>query len=206
MAVPYWPESLPQMPERDMSDGIEDVRQTFQPDIGSGISRPKATAARRFLSLEFILASNQIADFTSFYEDTLTQGTKRFIWRDPIDGLPYWWRFPVGQGEAFKRRFMLKTLASISLRLARETASVWFASYIPDNVSRAPYFVADYDNAVYGIDGETVPASDLPSIAGTYWVERYTTTGITQAEETLVAGDIPASAPAGTTKIVGFDT
>lgn len=213
MTPKFWPMTLPQYPTPDLADGIENVRRSFPSDAGPGISRPKITTAMRPYRLEFYLEEDQIDDFDGFYEDALAQGTKQFIWRDPISDDPYWWKFPVDQGRTFSRRFVTKKQAFVSFVLLRLTAPVWFSDYIPAGVSRVPYFVADYGSGgasgsgtpVYGIDGETVPASELPSIAGTYFVERHTTTAITRQVETLVAGDVPATAPADTNKIIGFE-
>jgi len=202
MAVQFWPTSLPQSVQMGFSAQAGDARHVFESDVGEPISRPRTTGAIEAYEAAITLTGDDIAAFSTFFHTDLSQGTQRFIFRDPDDGAVRWWKFAAPP----RRQVPISRVAQISMSLLKLPGTPWFADYVPAGVSRVPYFVADYANAAYGIDGETVAASALPTIAGTYLVERTTATAVTSAIETLVATDIPATAPGTTTKILGFET
>lgn len=206
MSVAFWPTSLPVRPLTNYSGGFVDDRASFSTDQGEPIERPLTTDAPEVYDVTLrVLSKAQYAIFKAWFKDDLRRGPKRFIFRDPVTDNPVWCKMikgnppyqimPASGGQYLGVRFQMMLLPG----------TPWFADYIPADSCRVPYFVADYGEGVYGIDGQTVAASALPTIAGTYWVQRTTTTAITEAQETLVATDIPASAPAGTTKILGFE-
>ena len=206
MSVAYWPTTLPQIPQaRTFSGGPQDPRASFQPMHGAPIERPAVTGMTHLITAVFRqLSWVQLSRFETFVETDLAQGTAKFIWRHPVSSEPRWWRIARAGGRLYQVDHMENGRVNVSLGLYLMPSAPWFADYIPKGVSRVPYFVADYDNAIYGIDGAKVANTDLPTIAGTYLVERTTTTAVTFETETLVATDIPSSAPAGTTKIIGF--
>ncbi|KRS17534.1 hypothetical protein XM52_13745 [Roseovarius indicus] len=169
------------------------------------MERPLTTAAPEVFNVTFrVLTLDQYATFKTWYETDLRFGVNRFIFRDPLVRRPVWFKM-LGGDPPFQVSASGGKYVNLQARLMRLPGVPWFSDYIPSGVCRVPYFVADYAEGVYGIDGQTVAASALPTIAGTYWVQRTTTTSITEAQETLVATDIPATAPAGTTKILGFE-
>lgn len=200
MSVNYWPVSLPQGPAPGFDFSPQDVLTTFDPVVGTPLSRPRTTASPFMTEMEWLLQDDQIATFHTFFHTTLAQGSQTFVMRDVTNCDVRWWRF-LGP---YSRSILTRAQARVRARVMMLPGTPWFADYVPAGVSRVPYFVADYANAVYGIDGETVAAADLLTIAGTYLVERTTTTAVTTATETLVATDIPATAPGTTTKIIGF--
>ena len=199
----HWPITLPQTPVAPYSVKSENALQAFQPDIGAAITRPKGSASLLRGNAAFVLKDTEIATFETFFETTLSRGSSRFVWRDPVTGIPYWWKKPAG--ETYELRYRLQNWADISFPLLRLPNVLWFADYIRPDSSWSPAWVADYENDVYGIGEDKVPASKLPTIAGTYMVERTTTTEITFGQETLVAGDITEAQPTGTLRIVGYD-
>ena len=206
MSVPFWPTSLPQKPLTSYSGGFMDNRASFQSDTGEPMERPLTTGVPEVYNVTFrVLTLDQYAIFKEWYRTDLNFGVKRFIFRDPLVRQPVWFKLlrgdPPYQVTATGGQYV-----NLQARLMRLPGTPWFASYIPAKSCRVPYFVADYANGIYGIEGKTVAASALPTIAGTYWVQRTTTTAITEALEELEATDIPASAPGTTTKILGFST
>jgi hypothetical protein len=200
MSYPYWPNDLPG-PATDLGYSPQDVRVSFEPDIGAPIDRPRATGAPYVLAPTWTLEGSQIASFATFFDVTLAKGTQTFCMRDPINQTPRRCRF---LGGTYQRQFLLKSVARISAQMMILPGDPWFAPYVPTGSSRVPDFVADYAGAVFGVEGLSKPASAVTAISGNYLVERTTTTQVTTAQETLEAGDIPATAPSGTTKIIGF--
>lgn len=201
MTPKFWPTTLPQGPANGISIGPEDVRAQFEPEFGPSITRPRVSVAVVAHDAQFTFEDAEIATFESFFANDLAQGTARFVWRDPVDGTPYWWRF----AGPYSKRHPITRVATVSASLLRLPNIVWFTDYVRTGNSRSPAWVADYENGVYGIGTEKVPASDLPSISGTYFVVRVTSGGTTEGEETLVAGDITEAQPVGTDRIVGYD-
>lgn len=201
-SFPYWPETLPG-PAPGLDYSPQDVRVSFEPDVGEPISRPKTTGAPYIINPVWTLQGAQIDRFTEFHSKTLARGSLQFCMRDPVNDVPRLCRFV---GGAYKRQFITRTLARVSAQVMILPGPPWFAPYVPQGVSRVPDFVADYAGSVFGIEGKTVAASAIAALAGTYLVERTTTSAVTTAQEVLEAGDIPATAPANTTRIIGFAT
>lgn len=200
MTIPYWPETLPVGPATGLDFSPVDVRATFEADIGEPISRPRSTGAPFMANMTFTLQGAQIATFEAFYATTLGQGAQRFAMREVISGDLRMWRFMGG----YSRRFPIKTVAIVQAQLMMLPGVPWFAPYARAGLSTVPYFVADYANGVYGIDGLRVTAADMPTVGGTYLVRRTTTATITEGQEVLNPGDITEAQPAGTTSIVGY--
>lgn len=206
MNVAFWPTSLPQKPLVSYSGGFMDNRASFIPQVGAPIERPLTTGAPEIYDVSFrSLTLSEYGTFKAWFKTELGLGVKPFIFRDPLTQEPGWYKIMKGD-PPFQVRALGGQYVSLQAKMMLLPAAPWFASYIPKNSCRAPYFVADYANSIYGIDGKTVPASALLTISGTYWVQRTTTTAITEAQEALVATDIPASAPGTTTEILGFAT
>lgn len=203
--TPFWPLELRQCAMRQGQQGTRvGYRHAFEPERGEPIMRPRGTGSLERFALSLPpMSPAQFDVFDAWFQSDLGQGSARFIWRHPITRSVRWFKMVPGA-----RGYDMVPWASGRVLVGFEVlvlpGTPWFADYVPAGVSRVPYFVADYGEGVYGIDGSPVPASDLPGIAGTYLVERTTTTAVTSAVETLVATDIPATAPAGTTKIIGF--
>ena len=208
MTLRYWPTSLPQRPMRNgLNGGRLGNLHAFQPERGPDITRPIGTGSSEQFGLSLPpLSSQDFKVFDDWYQGTLGQGSHSFIWRHPFTLAVRWCKFDVSGGRGYSLAPWGRRKVVVGFQIFVQPAIPWFADYIPAGVSRVPYFVADYANGVYGIDGKTVAASALPTIAGTFWVQRTTTTEITEAQETLVAAEIPASAPGTTTKIIGFET
>lgn len=204
MSVPYWPETLPQVPVPGGWSGSPMLaRSTFEPDVGEPIGRPRMTGAVWSWSGRLPpLTLAQRATLKSFVETDLAQGTARFVWRCPLDGLAYWWKFPPQSG--YSVGSITPALVGAGIELLQLPVVPWFAPYVYASSSKPPAFVADYDGGVYGVGADPTAAAALEDVAGTYLVARTTGSGTTEAEETLTAGDITSAQPAGTLKIVGW--
>jgi hypothetical protein len=200
MSFPSWPSALP-APAPGLGYSPQDVGVSFEPDIGAPIDRPRTTGTPYVLTPTWTFEGAQITSFATFFDVTLVKGTQTFCMRDPIDLAPRRCRFLRG---AYQREFLLRDLARVSAQMMILPGDPWFAPYVPTGSSRVPDFVADYASSVFGVEGLSKPASAVTAISGDYLVERTTTTQVTTAQETLEAGDIPATAPSGTTKIIGF--
>lgn len=200
MTIPYWPDTLPG-PLLGLDLSPVDVKATFEADVGEPISRPRTTGAPFIAQASWIFQDAGITAFDTFYATTLAQGSVRFAMRSPHDDVVRMWRFL----EGYRRTFPLKTIASVQAKLMMLPGVPWFAPYVPTDASTVPAFVADYENAIYGIDGVRVAASALPAIEGTFDVTRTVLGAPTTVEDDVItAGEIPATAPVNTTLIVGF--
>lgn len=178
------------------------------------------------LEAEWFMTNGQISTFEDFFAKTLGQGSQRFAYRDVISGTVRMWRFT----SPYKRQFLLKSIARVKATIMMLPGVPWFAPYAKSGLSTVPAFVADYENNVFGVDGKRTPASAVTNVSGTYLVQRTTRTvvlldaggnvlttdgevieasvfpggPISLAEETLVAGDITASPPPETLRIIGW--
>lgn len=203
-SIPYWPTTLPQSPISAFEGGPVDYRDVFQPDRGGPITRPRGTGAISRYSVPFIFTLAQLATFETWHTTTLGQGSARFIMRTKPQNDVRWWKFAAADS-AYKIQYPGPEVVRVSMQLVRYPHTPWFAQYVMSDSSWSPAWVADYDNGIYGIGADKVAASELTTIAGTYYVVRNTTSGTTEGEEVLAAGDIPATAPAGTRSIIGYD-
>nr|WP_309504277.1 hypothetical protein [uncultured Roseovarius sp.] len=203
--IPYWPTTLPQRPSIRAAGGPMDNRVSFEPDFGAPIQRPKASDAPELFDIAFeVFTLSEYEIFKAWFKSDLAFGANRFIWRHPIGDAVEWFRVaaqepPFNASAASGGQFV-----SLTTRIMRLPGTPWFADYVPDDSSRVPDFVADYDNGVYGIDGEKVAAASLTSIAGDYFTITTDGSGVTSVNETLTGGDIPATAPGTVTSIIGF--
>jgi hypothetical protein len=89
-----WPASLPQKPLLGgWSWAPRDNRVSFQPDAGPAIERRRGTAVVHEYEARFPpLTKAQVAEFETFFEDTLVSGTLRYSWDDPVSGESREWR------------------------------------------------------------------------------------------------------------------
>lgn len=200
MSTPYWPKTLPVSYGVDLERTVVDVRAEFEVDVGEPISRPRTTGAPYMANPKWYMTDVQVQAFEQFYETTLAQGSRKFIMRDILRDTVRWWKF-TGPARA---PYSSRNFAVVSANVLIFPHVPWFGSYVRNGESVVPSFVADYENDVYGIEGVRKTAADLPTIEGTYYVVRVTTSGTTEGEETLTAGDITEAQPAGTLRIVGY--
>jgi len=193
----HWPANIPQNPRLPFSLSPAETRTTFAPQAGEPVSRPLTTGVPMLTRAEFVLQGAEIEAFDSFH--AAARGG-RFAWREPRSGTLRLWRIL----KPYSRRFETSGLAIVNVEMMMLPVSPWFGPYAREGYSILPAFVADYANDIYGIGEQLRTAADMPSVAGTYLVRRATTTAITLAQETLAAGDIPESQPAGTLSIIGY--
>lgn len=205
MSVLYWPTSIPQSPQFGMQGGPQDIRASFAPDVGPPIQRRRATKAPHVYGVSLPpMSYAQLATFEAWVEDDLKAGALRFIWRDPISDSPQWWRFTVAD-PVYGIEAIGPDLVAVSAKMMREPGNPWFANYVMSGSSRSPHVVADYENDIYGVDGQRGAGSDVAAVSGTFDVYTYDAAGAlttTELDHTVNAGDIPAS---GTGKILAFE-
>jgi hypothetical protein len=201
--IPYWPTSLPQSILMPHSEAVADTRAVFETAAGP-IARRRLTGSP--VNTAFATAPmtrEQYATFEAWVDDDLAGGAKSFCRRDPVTGDPRMWKM-LGGDNLYQARLTGGRKVQVSFSAVRLPSIPWFADYVPDCVSRVPDFVADYANDVYGVQGEKVAASALPDIEGEYLTVTTNASSVVRTVETLTAGDIPATAPAGVTSIIGF--
>lgn len=201
----HWPLEMPQYPAVSYAGGPLNNRESFSARAGEPIERPITTAPLEVYDMNTKPITKAVfAIFEAWFRDDLKSGTNWFSMRHPIGREIRETRI-VGASPAYTVSPLSGgRLVSLSMQLMFRPLVPWFADYVPPNVSRPPSFVADYANGVYGINGALVPVSSLPTITGTYGVERRTTTSISFAYETLTAGAIPQAQPVNTNAILGF--
>src|SRR5262245_51568531 len=92
--VETWPTSLPQCP---ILNAFEEQPQlnavSFQPDVGPLKLRRRASAKAWACTAEFRMNDAELADFNTFYETTLEDGTLPFYWDHPVEKVSYRWMF-----------------------------------------------------------------------------------------------------------------
>ena len=82
--MPTWPTDLPQIPLRDgFLDEPEDLAVRDEPDIGSPLTRPIATAYGTNFTMKMIMTKVQKLSIKTFYFSTLVSGTLSFDWIHP---------------------------------------------------------------------------------------------------------------------------
>ena len=207
MSVPFWPTDMPQSMTTAISGGPQDGRVSFQPDYGPPIERKRTTGLVHTYTLDFgPITRTQLSAFESWFQNTVANGAKTFIMRDPFHDKPKWWRI-ASSDPVYQLQGVSETHVNLSFTGMMLPADPWFADYVEANTSRVPHVVADYVNSVFGVNGVKGTGSDVAAVSGVFDVYTYYTNG-TMTEElnkTVNAGDIPATAPAGVDKILAFD-
>ncbi len=138
--------------------------------------------------------------------DDLSLGAQAFLFPHPITKAPRAWQF-APDAPPYSVAMAPKSYLLVQFRLYGLPLDPWFADYVPANTGRVPAVVADYDNAVFGINGVTSTAAAVALVAGTFDVFTTSDTAVVTEElnHAVLAGDIPATAPANVSKIVAFD-
>ncbi|MDF2140860.1 hypothetical protein [Paenirhodobacter sp. CAU 1674] len=209
--IAIWPTSIRQLPQRgDWDGGPRDDRAIFEPESGPPILRRRVTGVTSEFSATFPkLRAAQVAAFEAWFQDDLANGSLPFLFRDPVRGDVARWMIPGGNGRPYSYRANGADLHDLSMTLLRMPGNAAVAPYVivqADGSLRAPYVVADYDAGVFLIDGVSVPASSVAAIAGTYDVLTVSDLGVETWElaHTVLAGDIPATAPVDVSRILAF--
>lgn len=153
--TPYWPETVPDCPERyRATGGPVDVRVAFQPERGPEITRPGTTARWEEWSLPmapFTLA--QFNTFEAWFDSDLARGSKAFAWRHPVTGVIGLWRFKSGP-RPYEVAQTAKGYVLVSFTLVKQPGTPWWASYIPVGKTSVPLLVIDFQNGRYGRNGD----------------------------------------------------
>lgn len=209
MTIQHWPLGIPQKPAAGrVSGSVVDTRAEFGTDAGVPITRPRTSGAPELFQVTLVPMLNQgeFDVFRRWVASDLGQGASRFVWRDPLTNEVRFFKLAGGERRLYQ-------VERIETRPARTRVQMtvmmlpgvpWFADYVPQDSSRVPDFVADYGEGVYGVAGKKVAASALEDIAGEYFTVTTDAAAVTRKVETLTAGDIPETAPAGVSSIIGF--
>lgn len=206
-AVKPWPTTVPICPERNAVRGApQENRLAFVPARGPAVTRRGSTVSvDRFSVPMSAWTRAQFAVFEDWFREDLEQGALSFGWPHPMSGAAREYRFAVGEAPY---EFAQAPVGFVRVRFDLVGISLvpWWAGYVPEGTGRVPYAVADYQNGVYGIEGEIATPAEIALVAGTFDVHTTDTGDVTTVElnHAVVAGDIPASQPGGVNRIVAY--
>lgn len=160
--------------------------------VYGGAVFPNMTAAQRVI-------------FEAFWRVDLARGTLPFSWLEPETKVAGLWLIAPGElGYSFSSKGA--DLSDLTLTLIRKPGTPWYAPYMLSGSARVPYVVADYTGSVFGVDAKRSPAASVAAVAGVFDLYTTSTLGVVTPSlaATVTAGGIPATAPMGVAKIVGF--
>lgn len=81
--MPTWPTDLPQKPLRGYKEDPEDQALRDNPDIGTHLGRPLASAYGTNFQMGMLMTNAQITSLLTFYYTTVASGTLPFDWIHP---------------------------------------------------------------------------------------------------------------------------
>lgn len=88
MSVPDWPATLPQvLLVNGYQEGARDNALRSAMDSGPAKVRRRATAAARPVQGKLVMTAAELEIFKDFYADDLLDGSLRFSWMEPADGV-----------------------------------------------------------------------------------------------------------------------
>lgn len=206
MTVSWLPEINPCRIIVGARGGPQDNRVSFEPEVGDPIERPRTTGYAETFSIA--LPSMTVATYEAFetwFRSETKGGALPFVFRHPITTAVVRARIVKGQ-PPFTAQRAGSNRVSVQTSIMTLPGTPWWAPYVRDGAAQLPAFVADYENSVYGIADGKVPASDLPSISGTFDLYTTNTSDIEtlQASHLVTAGDITEAQPGGVNRYVGF--
>lgn len=209
--IALWPSEIKMAPQvGSWGGGPRDERAAFQPESGPPIMRRRVTGKTAEFSVTFPgLSAAQVNAFEDWFDADIGGGVLPFLFRDPVRCDVARWIIPAGNSQPYSIALVGRDHIDLSMTMLRMPGNAAVAPYVvvqADGSLRAPYVVADYDAGVFLIDGVGVPASSVAAIAGTYDVLTVSDLGVEAWElaHTVLAGDIPATAPVGVSRIVAF--
>lgn len=209
--IALWPSEISMAPRvGSWGGGPRDERASFQPESGPPIMRRRVTGRTAEFSVTFPgLRASQVAAFEAWYDADLGGGSLPFLFRDPVRGDVARWIIPSGNAQPYSIAQVSGNIIDLSMTLLRMPGNAAVAPYVVVQVDcslRAPHVVADYDAGRFLIDGDSVPASAVAAISGTYGVLTVYQSGSEAWANSVAvsAGDIPATAPVGVSRIMAF--
>lgn len=92
--MPIWPPTLPDTPLRDGYQEAEADTVIETPmEAGPPKSRPRVTAGTRAFTCVFEFTGAELAQFKTFYRDTVANGALSFDWTEPVSGATATFKF-----------------------------------------------------------------------------------------------------------------
>jgi len=209
--IALWPSEIKMALRADSwSGGPRDDRAAFQPEYGPPIMRRRVTGkTSEFVAVFPGLSRAQVSAFETWFYGDLGGGVLPFLFRDPVRGDVSRWMIPFGNERPYSTALVAGAHIDLSMTLLRMPGNAAVAPYVvtrEDCSLRAPHVVADYDAGRFLIDGDSVPASAVAAISGTYGVLTVYQSGSEAWANSVAvsAGDIPATAPVGVARILAF--
>ena len=168
MSEQYWRTGVPRCPlPYSVSGGPDDVRASFEPDVGAPIERPRMTGAvERYQMMLPSMLSGPYAVFADWFATDLLQGSRPFVWRHPLTDAVKMARFAPGETFSVSKRGRWRDVSMQALFLP---GVPWFAPYVLAGSILPPVFVADFAAAIYGADSDRLvraPIADLVTLSG----------------------------------------
>lgn len=196
-----WPLTQPFYAEQSSTSEDVDARSSFQPEFGPPITRLRANTYMETWSLNFMFETRDIrATFDAWYKDDLKQGSLPYIWRHPDTGVVSRWKMLGSRSKSYRGA----EWAQVSFDALLLPGAVWYADYVLPPYVPLPYFVADYANGVYGVDGAKTESSALASVTGEYDVWTTTTSGSSTISRVTYGSGVPTTGAGGIAKRVGY--
>ena len=209
--IALWPSEIKMALRADSwSGGPRDDRAAFQPEYGPPIMRRRVTGkTSEFVAVFPGLSRAQVSAFETWFYGDLGGGVLPFLFRDPVRGDVSRWMIPFGNERPYSTALVAGAHIDLSMTLLRMPGNAAVAPYVvtrEDCSLRAPHVVADYDAGVFLIDGASTTGAAVAAIAGTYDVLTVSDLDVETWElgHTVIAGDIPATAPVGVSRILVF--
>lgn len=88
-----WPGTIPQKPLVGFTEQRQRNVVAFVPDVGTPKISRRSTSVTVNCQAAFFMTDAELANFNTFYETTLADGTLPFTWNHPRTGVSYTWFF-----------------------------------------------------------------------------------------------------------------
>jgi hypothetical protein len=177
-----WPSGVPWCPARNSTrGGPQDVRASFQPEVGPAIERPRATASIEVFDITMSpWTVAQLQTFEAWFRSDLARGARTFLWYHPLTKLPTLWRFAPGE-QPYTLQQTAKGYVIVSFKAVGLPAPPWFAPYVPAGTLLIPDLVLDFAGQSYGMWGERQSFAQIVTFARAGSANYVDKNGVTQS-------------------------